>query len=71
MVVISTQIYEDICRFCSNYKGLSINCEEDLRKNFANINEEVLSAILSKECQKNIKHRYHFLLRSGPSLLKE
>lgn len=71
MVVISTETHENICRFCANFKGLNIHCEQELIKNFPDIESHVLSAILSKEWQKNIKHRHHLVVRAGPNLLKE
>lgn len=71
MVVISTELYEDICNFCANFKGLNIHCEQELIKAFSDIDPHVLSAILSKEWQKNIKHRHHLIVRDGPKLLKE
>lgn len=71
MVVVSTNIYEEICQFCSNFNGLTIHCEQELHEQFANIDAQVLSAILSKEWQKNIKHRHHIIVRVGHNLLKE
>lgn len=73
MVVINTETYEEIIKFCSKFKGLiwQIHCEAEVWKNFPDIEPQVLSAILSKESQKDIKHRYHIVLRSAPNLLKE
>lgn len=71
MVVISTEIYEKICEFCTKFRGLTIYCEQELHKNFSEVDPQVLSAILSKEWQKHIKHRHHKIARSGPDLLKE
>lgn len=71
MVVISTEIYEEICRFCAEFKGLTIDCEKKLWEEFPEIKAQILSAILSKECQKIIKHRHHVVKHSGENLLKE
>lgn len=71
MVVISTETYEEICKFCSNFKGLTFHCEQELHEKFSHIDSQVLSAILSKEWQKNIKHRHHIILRAAQNLLKE
>lgn len=71
MVVINTDDYEKIVEFCSKYKGLTINCEKELHRKFSNIDSQVLSAILSKEWQKHIKHRHHIIVKSSRSLLKK
>lgn len=71
MVVVSTQTYIEICKFCENFHGLTIDCEQELYKKFSNIDAQVLSAILSKEWQKIIKLRHHIINRAAPNLLKE
>lgn len=71
MVVISTETYEKICEFCTKFKGLTIHCEQELRKQFTDVDPQVLSAILSKEWQKHIKTWHHRIVRAGPDLLKE
>lgn len=71
MVIVSTQTYEEICKFCENFYGLTIDCEQELYKKFPGIDAQVLSAILSKEWQKIIKHRHHIISRAAPNLLKE
>lgn len=71
MVVISTQVYDEICKCCENFHGLAIDCERKLFKKFPDIDVQVLSAILSKEWQKIIKHRHHIISRAAPNLLKE
>lgn len=71
MVVVSTELHEEICKFCSLFKGLTLKCEEELRKEFVDVDPQVLSAILSKESQKHIKHRHHIIVRSAPKLLRE
>lgn len=71
MVVISTETHNNICEFCSNFKGLTFHCEQELYKTFADIDAQVLSAILSKEWQKHIKHGYHIISRKAHNLLRE
>lgn len=71
MVVVNTEVYEEICKFCAEFNGLNIYCEKELIKHFPHVDSYVLSAILSKEWQKNIKHRHHLVVRSGQNLLKE
>lgn len=71
MVIVSTQTYEEICKFCENFDGLTIDCEQELYKRFSDLDAQALSAILSKEWQKIIKHRHHVISRAGPNLLKE
>lgn len=71
MVVINTETYEKICEFCTKFRGLTIHCEQELRKKFSEIDPQVLSAILSKEVQKHIKHWHHRIARTGHDLLKE
>lgn len=71
MVVIHTEIYEEICKFCADFRGLTIDCEQQLQQTFRCIDARVLSAILSKQWQKHIKNRHHIIVRAGPNLLKE
>lgn len=71
MVIVSTQMYEEICKFCENFRGLTIDCEQQLHERFSDIDAQVLSAILSKEWQKINKHRHHVISRAAPNLLKE
>ncbi|XP_055325956.1 CDAN1-interacting nuclease 1-like, partial [Sitodiplosis mosellana] len=52
-------------------QGLTIHCEQELRKFFSHIDPQVLSAILSKEWQKHIKQWHHRIARSGADLLRE
>lgn len=71
MVVVSTQTYDEIRKFCENFHGLTIDCEQELYKRFPEIDAQVLCAILSKEWQKINKHRHHIINRAAPNLLKE
>lgn len=71
MVIVSMQTYEAICKFCENFHGLTIDCEHELYKKFPHLDAQVLSAILSKEWQKIIKHRHHVISRAASNLLKE
>lgn len=71
MVVISSESFHEICEFCTSFRGLTIHCEQDLRKKFSEIDPQVLSAILSTFVKKHIKQRHHRIARSGPDLLKE
>lgn len=71
MVIISTETYEKICDFYTNFEGLTINCEQKLHETFPGIDSQVLSAILSKEAQKQIKHRHYQMTRCGAQLLRE
>lgn len=70
MVVLSTQVYEKLCSFISNYKGLAIGCEQDLKIAFPHIDPLTLSAVLSKESQKRIKKHHYVILRNAQSILK-
>lgn len=71
MVVISTEVYEEIRQFCFQYTDLSIHCEQELRQKWLNIDPLVIRAIHSKEWQKHIKNHHHNILRAANSLLKE
>lgn len=70
MVVLSIAKYTRICDFITKYKGLTIDCDRDLRSKFPDIEPQTLSAVLSKEWQKRIKKHHHNIVQMAPNLLK-
>lgn len=71
MVVVSTEIYEKVRRCIASFSGLTIHCEQELRKRFSNLDPQVVSAILSKEWQKHIRNHHYHIIRNANSLLQE
>lgn len=71
MVILSTELYDQICAFVYNYKGLTIDCDHDLRQAFPAIDACTLSAVLSKEWQKRIKKHHHYVLQNAHNILNQ
>lgn len=70
MVVLSTNLYDRICGYISKYPGLTIGCEQDLKKEFPDIDLLTLSAVLSKEWQKRIRKHHHVIVQNAQNILK-
>ena len=71
MVVISAEVHDKICKFMETYKGLTIDCERELKKVFHDVDSQTVSAILSKEWQKRVKRHHHYIVRNATAILKE
>lgn len=71
MVVLNTQTYGEMCDFIAQFTGLSIYCEEKLKKRFSDIDPQVVSAIRSREWQKHTRNLHQRISRSAYKLLRE
>lgn len=71
MVVVNAETYDKIRKCFSSFSGLTIHCEQELRKKFSDLDPQVVSAILSKEWQKHIRNRHHYIIRDAHNLLQE
>lgn len=61
MVVSTIETYNSICDYISKYKGLTIDCDRDIRIASPDIDPLTLSAVLSKEWQKRITRHHHII----------
>lgn len=71
MVVISTKTYNTIRKFYENFNGLSHYCEQEAKKTFSDIHPYTVTAILSKEWQKNTRYQHHNIQRVAKLIMSE
>ena len=71
MVVISSDIYQEIISFIRKYDGLSIDCEEKLKHVFNDIPGPTLGSIVSKEGQIRLKINHSKISARAGELLNE
>lgn len=66
MVIINETTYNQIVDFLFNFKGLSIECEEEASKRFPEIPPNTIKSIISKQGQNSLKtFFYKYTKRSG------
>jgi hypothetical protein len=70
-MVLSTELYDQICEFISKYHGLTIDCDRDIRTAFPAIDSHTLSAVLSKEWQKRIKKHHHHVVQNADNIQEQ
>lgn len=71
MVVIDQEAYGRICNYIHEFVGLSIDCEQELKQHFVDVDPITVSAIHAKEWQKRVKNSYVSIVRIGKVLAKE
>lgn len=72
MVVLTTEKYNKIFEFIRNFRGLMIDCDKELQRNFPEYADTlVLSSILSREVQNRLKSAYYPIQAQSPHLLQQ
>ena len=71
MVIISELVYDKIVNYILNYKGLHIECEADLEREFPEIPLNALKSILSKQGQNLTKSFYSRNHLKSNAILRE
>jgi hypothetical protein len=71
MVILSDIVYNNIIDFLRNYKGLAIECEEQLAKKFPDIQFDTLKSIMSKHGQNLIKTFFSKNHKKAPFIVRE
>lgn len=71
MVIVSENIFRNIVNFLNNYKGLSIECDEELVEAFPELPLSTLRSIQSKYGQNIIKEFYSKKHKNFTSILME
>lgn len=61
MVILSTEIYNEVVQFIRNHNGLPIDEEVDLQNKFPNVCLATLSSILAREWQEKVKMKHSFI----------
>lgn len=69
MVIVNEAMYNEIIKYLSNYRGLTIECEDEVVKGFPELPRSTIKAIISKYGQNTLKQLYYkFSSRSGAIL---
>lgn len=55
MVIINATTYNEIVKFLSSYKGLSIECEEEIVRISPQLPRDTIRSIISKHGQNALK----------------
>lgn len=71
MVVLATEVYNEICAFIRNFDGPAIDCEVALKAAFPHINTDTVESILAKEWQQQIKLGYPRISANARRFLQE
>ncbi|XP_055690558.1 CDAN1-interacting nuclease 1-like [Lutzomyia longipalpis] len=73
MVVIAVDKYNEIVKFIRNFRGLMIDCERELQKTFPEFSEYpiVLSSIISREVQTQLKTTYYHIQAQSSTILQQ
>ena len=71
MNIISIETYNDVAKHVHEYRGLPIDCETELKREFSHINSKTLDSILSKEWQLIIKTNYQIVNKKAKKLFYE
>ncbi|KAG4075344.1 hypothetical protein HA402_003135 [Bradysia odoriphaga] len=71
MVILSTEIYNEVVEFIRNHNGLPVDEEDDLRKRFPNVCLATLSSILSREWQEKVKARHSYIKDRTKKIIQE
>lgn len=70
MAIISLDLYKEIQEFLENYPKLWVYCDKELiEKYISQVDPEILSAICSKEWQKQIKRVHHRVIKNSKHIM--
>lgn len=71
MKVLSEEMYSQITRYLSSYRGLLIESERELVDAFPEIEAGTVIAIISKHGQSTVRNRYHSIARRSREIIAE
>lgn len=71
MVIMTTATYREITDYLSSYRGLSIECEEQLVRAFPGISRDTIRSIISKHGQTVLKQLFYKFNNRGGSVVAE
>lgn len=71
MVILSDATYNEIVNFLSNYRGLSIECEEEIVKMYPSLPRFTIKSIISKCGQNAMKIFYYKFSSRGGVIVSE
>lgn len=71
MVLINETVYNQIIGILSSFRGLSIECEEEVLKTFAYLPRDTIKSIISKHGQNQMKFYYHKFANRSEAILAE
>lgn len=71
MVILSTEVYDEVNTFIHQFRGLSIECGVALREKFPNLSTDTLDSILARSWQSIIKLAYPNMMVKSRRLLRE
>lgn len=59
MVIVNATTYNKIVEFLSSYRGLSIECEDEVQKQLPNLPADTIRSIISKHGQTSLKQLFY------------
>lgn len=71
MVILSTEIYNEVVHFIRNHNGLPIDEEADLQNKFPNVALATLSSILAREWQEKVKAKHLYMKERTKKFIDE
>lgn len=71
MVIVNETTYNQIVDFLFKYKGLSIECEEEVSKRFPDIPPDTIKSIISKQGQNTLKLFFYKYTKRSDSIIAE
>jgi hypothetical protein len=71
MVIINDVKFNQVLSFLSNFRGLSIECEEEASKCFPDIPLETIKSIISKQGQNVLKSFFYKFTKRADSIIAE
>lgn len=71
MVILSTEVYNEVVQFIRNNNGLAIDEEADLKNQFPNICVATLSSIFSREWQEMVKAKHPHMKERTKKFIQE
>lgn len=71
MVVLSSDVYNEVNAFIHRYRGLSVDCQLALREQFPDLGTDTLDSIFARTWQNIIKQAYPNMMAKSRRLLRE
>lgn len=71
MVIIQAETYKKIYDMLSNYRGLSVECEERVVQAFPQIPESTIRSIISKHGQHTMRNMFGRLSSRAEGIIAE
>ena len=71
MVIVNDTVLSKITEYLSNYRGLAIECEDDVVELFPELPRLTIRAIISKHGQHTLKRLYYKFSSRSSAILAE